>query len=167
MRDALGQATILVRDSEKRRAYPARKVSASDSASGRPRSFSGRTPVRKKVIRSQNLGRVWATPYYTNARTKAIKALYTSFGRRSQLSRKGLRVYRPWVKLSQLVFVEYAKDKKLKRWAIDRKMMEHHKIRVEDPRILAALLPVPALKRTRKAVSRLWRGAFIVAGAKY
>lgn len=167
MQDALGVATLLVRDSAKRRAYPSRKVSDSDSKNGRGKTFSGQTPVRKKIIRSENKGRIWAVPYYTHARTPAIKDLYTAFGRREQLTRKGLRVYRPWVKLSQLVTVEFAKDKRLKKWAIERKMIQHHKIRVEDPRILSALLPHPALRRNRKKVKRLWESAFLTAGAKF
>ena len=166
MRDALGVATIAVRDSAKRRAFPARKVSASDSETKKERRFAGRTPVRKKIIRAENKGQISAVPYYTYARTKAIQNLLTQFGKRENLTRKGLVVYRPWINLSKLIYFDFRTDRALKQWAIKRKMISKHKLFVDDPRVINALLLRPAMRRENKLIQRTYQGAFIRAGVR-
>lgn len=167
LQNALPIAVEAVRYRAKGNAYPTRRVSESDSDTGRKRTFSGRTPIRRRIQKSQNRGQIYVQPYYTGARTKAIISLFTAFGRRKELTREGLFVYRPWVKLSKLVFVKYSEDRNLKLWAIKRKMIQKHKVRVKDPRILQALLLTPAMRDSQSDLEKIYRSAFLLAGARF
>lgn len=170
MGDAVGEATYMVRDAAKRKAFAARTVGASDSITGRPRRMAGQSPVRTKVYRSEQRGTVHAIPHYTYARTRGLVGLLTRLGRRGVLTRPGLVVSpakRGGLKGKRPRLIRFDESPSLKKWAIARKMIQRQKYWLGDAETIHMITTRPALSQNIKKVSALYDKAFAAAGARF
>lgn len=143
------------------------RVSPSDSHTGRPIRGKGnpRRIVTRKLFKSESRGIVRIKPYYTGARTIAVKSLFTKYGQRDKLTRTGLKVKKPWTK-KRARFIRFDQDSELKKWAIKRKMIAAQKVRLTDGRIVRDMLIRPSLTRNAPFMRQLFKSAFIRAGLR-
>lgn len=167
MFSAVRRSTELTRDTAVHNVFVARTVGASDSHTGRAIKGKGssRRTVTRKTFKAELRGEIRVKPYYTGARTRAIKSILTKYGKRDLLTRKGLKVRRPWLKQKRARFVSFD-DKGLKKWAIKRAAIGTQKVRLTDGRLVRDILLRPSLKRAEPFMRRVFESAFIRTGLR-